>query len=65
MQFEEIPADGPPLGILADAEYSERTIDLGRAALYLFSDGATDVREGARCEDEPACVDEAATTLPR
>jgi len=47
-QFEELLADGPPLGILADAEYGERTIDLGSAALYLFSDGATDVRENAR-----------------
>jgi sigma-B regulation protein RsbU (phosphoserine phosphatase) len=46
--FEELPADGPPLGILSEAEYGERTIDLGAAALYLFSDGATDVREGAR-----------------
>ena len=47
-QFEELLADGPPLGILAEAEYGERTIDLGSAALYLFSDGATDVRENAR-----------------
>ncbi|MFT3790154.1 MAG: SpoIIE family protein phosphatase [Rudaea sp.] len=47
-RFEELPADGPPLGILADAEYAERTIDLGAAALYLFSDGAIDVRDGPR-----------------
>jgi sigma-B regulation protein RsbU (phosphoserine phosphatase) len=47
-RFEELPADGPPLGILAEAEYGERTIDLARSALYLFSDGATDVRENAR-----------------
>lgn len=47
-RFEELPADGPPFGILADAGYAERTIDLGSAALYLFSDGATDVREGVR-----------------
>ena len=47
-EFEELPADGPPLGILADAEYAERAVDLGAAALYLFSDGATDVREGPR-----------------
>lgn len=47
-RFEELAADGPPLGILAEAEYGERTIDLGAAALYLFSDGATDVRDGAR-----------------
>jgi sigma-B regulation protein RsbU (phosphoserine phosphatase) len=48
LHFEELPADGPPLGILADAEYGERVIDLGTSALYLFSDGATDVREGVR-----------------
>uniref|UniRef100_UPI0032203205 ATP-binding SpoIIE family protein phosphatase n=1 Tax=Rudaea sp. TaxID=2136325 RepID=UPI0032203205 len=47
-RFEEMPADGPPLGIIKEAEYGERTIDLGAAALYLFSDGATDVREGVR-----------------
>jgi len=48
IRFEELPADGPPLGILAEAEYGERQVDLADAALYLFSDGATDVREGAR-----------------
>lgn len=46
-EFEEIPADGPPLGILAEADYGEREIALGQRALYLFSDGATDVRTGA------------------
>jgi sigma-B regulation protein RsbU (phosphoserine phosphatase) len=46
--FEELLADGPPLGILAEASYSERTLDLGDRALYLFSDGATDVRDAAR-----------------
>jgi sigma-B regulation protein RsbU (phosphoserine phosphatase) len=44
--FEELPADGPPLGILAEATYGERTFHLGQRALYLFSDGATDVRTG-------------------
>jgi sigma-B regulation protein RsbU (phosphoserine phosphatase) len=47
-QFEELLADGPPLGILAEAQYGERTIDLGPRALYLFSDGATDARDEAR-----------------
>ena len=47
-QFEELLADGPPLGILAEAEYGERHFDLGQRALYLFSDGATDVRDAAR-----------------
>lgn len=45
--FEELPADGPPLGILAEADYGEREFTLGARALYLFSDGATDVRTGA------------------
>lgn len=43
-RFEELPADGPPLGILAEAQYAERSFVLGERALYLFSDGATDVR---------------------
>ena len=47
-RFEELPADGPPLGIVPDTDYSERCIELGRRALYLFSDGATDVRTGAQ-----------------
>ena len=47
VDFEELPADGPPLGILAEAEYGEREFALGQHALYLFSDGATDVRTGA------------------
>ncbi|MBN8885963.1 MAG: SpoIIE family protein phosphatase [Rudaea sp.] len=46
--FVELPADGPPLGIVKEAQYGERAIDLGASALYLFSDGATDVREDAR-----------------
>lgn len=45
--FEELPADGPPLGIVAEAQYSEQSFVLGSRALYLFSDGATDVRTGA------------------
>lgn len=44
-EFSEIPADGPPLGILAEAEYSEQQVDVGDRALYFFSDGATDVRD--------------------
>jgi phosphoserine phosphatase RsbU/P len=45
--FEELPADGPPLGILAEATYGERRVQLGKRALYFFSDGATDVRDSA------------------
>jgi len=47
-RFEELMADGPPLGILEEAVYGERRVDLGARALYLFSDGATDVRDAAR-----------------
>ena len=43
--FSEIGADGPPLGILPEAEYGEQGLDLGDRALYFFSDGATDVRD--------------------
>ena len=48
LRFEEFPADGPPLGILAEAVYEEQRIALGGRALYLFSDGATDVRDDMR-----------------
>ena len=47
-EFSEIGADGPPLGILAEAAYGEQEIDLGSRALYFFSDGATDVRDAER-----------------
>ena len=46
--FAELAADGPPLGILAEAVYSEQHVELGGRALYLFSDGATDVRDAER-----------------
>lgn len=46
--FEELLADGPPLGILGEASYGERRVELGDRALYLFSDGATDVRDAQR-----------------
>ena len=41
--FEELPADGPPLGIIPEATFGELRLHLGTRALYLFSDGATDV----------------------
>lgn len=46
--FEEIHADGPPLGILGEASYAQHRITLGARALYFFSDGATDVRDAQR-----------------
>ncbi len=42
--FREYPADGPPLGVMPDVGYGEQRVDLGRSALYFFSDGATDAR---------------------
>ncbi|HXR62652.1 MAG TPA: SpoIIE family protein phosphatase [Rudaea sp.] len=42
--FREYPADGPPLGVLPDVGYGEQRVELGRSALYFFSDGATDAR---------------------
>jgi len=45
--FREFPADGPPLGIMPDITYSQCRVELGTAALYLFSDGATDARNAA------------------
>jgi len=46
--FDSFIADGPPLGILPDIEYSERRIMLGDDALYFFSDGAIDAREAGQ-----------------
>jgi len=46
--FEEFIADGPPLGIASRIEYGERRLELGNAALYFFSDGATDARDGSQ-----------------
>lgn len=42
VQYE---AQGPPLGILTSMEFPEQRADLASAALYLYSDGATDVRD--------------------
>jgi sigma-B regulation protein RsbU (phosphoserine phosphatase) len=46
--FREFQADGPPLGIVPDAAYGEQRVALGKSALYLFSDGATDARNADR-----------------
>jgi sigma-B regulation protein RsbU (phosphoserine phosphatase) len=46
--FEELLADGPPLGILGEASYSEQRFALDGRALYFFSDGVTDVRDAQR-----------------
>ncbi|HET6602835.1 MAG TPA: SpoIIE family protein phosphatase [Xanthomonadaceae bacterium] len=43
--IESFEAQGPPLGILTAMEFPEQRADLSGATLYLFSDGATDVRD--------------------
>ncbi|WP_395792743.1 SpoIIE family protein phosphatase [Aquimonas sp.] len=43
-QFQQFEAEGPPLGILAGMQYPQQETTLDGAALYLFSDGMTDVR---------------------
>lgn len=45
--FAEYRSGGPPLGIVADAAFEEVDVALAGGALYAFSDGATDVRDGA------------------
>lgn len=42
--MQELPADGPPLGILSDFTYGEERLALAGGSLYAFSDGVTDVR---------------------
>ncbi|MFA5685136.1 MAG: SpoIIE family protein phosphatase [Lysobacteraceae bacterium] len=44
---QRLPAEGPPLGILAGMHFPEQRCDLVDAALYLFSDGVTDVRDSS------------------
>lgn len=38
----EIDANGPPLGVLTEAEFPAVEIDLGNDSLYMFSDGVTE-----------------------
>jgi sigma-B regulation protein RsbU (phosphoserine phosphatase) len=40
------PAEAPPLGVLGDAEFPERDLDLGGGVLYVFSDGLTEACAG-------------------
>ncbi len=44
---QQIPAEGPPLGILAGMHFPEQRCSVAGAALYMFSDGVTDVRDAA------------------
>ena len=41
-EFEEIPADAPPLGILPGTEFPVSTIQLEGGAVYIFTDGVTE-----------------------
>jgi sigma-B regulation protein RsbU (phosphoserine phosphatase) len=45
--IDELPSEGPPLGILPGVEFGEHVLALGSGTLYAFSDGVTDVRSGA------------------
>ncbi len=47
-QFTEYLSGGPPLGIVAEAEFEEQSVAIGGGAFYCFSDGVTDVRDAHR-----------------
>lgn len=59
---ERFEATAPPLGILRRLSFPEQACDLAEASLYLFSDGATDVRGAA---GTPLGVDGVASLLRR
>jgi phosphoserine phosphatase RsbU/P len=42
--MHEIPAHGPPLGVLAPMQFDSQRIVIAGASLYAFSDGTTDIR---------------------
>jgi len=42
----EFNADAPPLGILPEAEFVSREFTLGEGALYLYTDGIIEARQG-------------------
>lgn len=66
--IQEFPADAPPLGVVADAVFVTRELNLAEGALYLYTDGLIEARprEGGelgiaglkgllrRCADIPA-----------
>ncbi len=45
-EFEEIPANAPPLGIITDIEYPEINLELNGGKLYLFTDGVAEGSAG-------------------
>jgi serine phosphatase RsbU (regulator of sigma subunit) len=38
----ELEASAPPLGVIADTQYTEYTFQLGNGSLYMYSDGVTE-----------------------
>jgi serine phosphatase RsbU (regulator of sigma subunit) len=43
--YNEVPGSGPGLGIIADAEYKEQSVEIGAGeTLVIYSDGVTDAR---------------------
>lgn len=48
--LQEFPADGPPLGVLADAVYVNRELRLDKGTLYLFTDGLIEARAAGGAE---------------
>lgn len=49
-ELQEFPADGPPLGVLAETEFVARELTLGDGALYLCTDGLVEARGTAGAE---------------
>ena len=50
MQLDRLPATGPPLGLIAEAAFTARTLELSPGdVVVFFSDGAT---EGRNASDE-------------
>ncbi|MCG8325983.1 MAG: serine/threonine-protein phosphatase, partial [Thiotrichales bacterium] len=41
-QFEEFPADAPPIGVLPGTEFPVTEVPLAAGTLYLFTDGVTE-----------------------
>ncbi len=45
---QQIAAQAPPLGVVAEAEFSHSRFPLGGGSLYLFSDGISEARLGGK-----------------
>lgn len=46
----ELPADAPPLGVLADARFVTRELNLNKGTLYLYTDGLIEARRPSGAE---------------